>query len=86
MKFHLIYLNYDFDSTPIGRVESFDNGADLPLESTAIVPTVVLHDDGPNEVVSWGLVQRTRVDTRPDANPRERLGEEARADRSLPAG
>lgn len=84
MKFHLIYLNYDFDSTPIGRVEIFDS--DVPLESTAIVPTVVHRKDGSDEVVSWGLIPRTRVDTRPDANPRERLGEEARADRSLPAG
>lgn len=61
-----IYLNYDMDTAPIGFVEIDSDIEEKILQDGAVVPYLLKKSTDANfEVVAFGLVDRTAVDTRP---------------------
>lgn len=61
-----IFLNYDMDTAPIGFVEIDADIDEKILQDGAVVPYLLKKStDEKFEVVAFGLVDRTAVDTRP---------------------
>lgn len=65
MKRFQIYINYDLSQAPVGFVElDVDRIPEDILAECALVTQTKVRDDGPNEVMCYGLIARTSVETR----------------------
>jgi hypothetical protein len=66
MKRFPIYINYDITQPPVGFIEiDLDRVPEDILSECAIVTQTRVVENGPNELICYGLIARQSVDTRP---------------------